>query len=82
MSFDRAAPLFKRLNQGDAFEYAYDDASRITGITSLPGNPSPASYIEPLGSYEKIRREREQQVRQIRAMIPAIRCMEILRGLR
>lgn len=40
------------------------------------------SYIEHLGNYEKIRREREQMVQQIRAMIPLLRCMELLRGLR
>jgi RHS repeat-associated protein len=39
------------------------------------------SYYEPLGSYETIRREREQQVQQISAIIPIIRCMEILHGL-
>lgn len=32
-------------------------------------------------SYERLRREREQQVQQISAVIPVIRCMEILRGL-
>jgi RHS repeat-associated protein len=40
------------------------------------------SYLEALGTYEKVRREREQQVRQITAIVPALRCMEILRGLR
>jgi len=40
------------------------------------------SYYEPLGSYETVRRDRETQVQQISAIIPIIRCMEILRGLR
>jgi hypothetical protein len=39
------------------------------------------SYTEYLGSYEEIRREREQMIQQIRALIPLFRCMEILRGL-
>ena len=40
-----------------------------------------SSYVESLGSYEKIRREREQQVQQIKAILPEIRCKEILSGL-
>ena len=38
------------------------------------------SHLE-VTTYEKIRREREQQVQQITAVIPILRCMEILHDL-
>ena len=50
--------------------------------TSCPGDPMfrETSYIEDGGTYVKERKERQQVVRQIRAIIPLLTCMEILRG--
>lgn len=50
--------------------------------TACPGAPMfrETSNIEDGGNYVKERKERQQVVRQIKAIIPLLECMEILRG--